>query len=38
MTLGFTQHRTEMSTRIFYGGKAQPARKADVIVINVPTV
>jgi hypothetical protein len=29
MALGSTQPLTEMSTRIFMGGKERPARKAD---------
>jgi hypothetical protein len=29
MTLGSTQHLTEMSARNFPGGKGRPARKAD---------
>jgi hypothetical protein len=39
MALGFTQPLTEMSTRNFPGGRAQPERKADnLTVIFVPVV
>jgi hypothetical protein len=39
MTLGSTQFRTEMSTRILPGGKERPARKVDnLTTIYEPTV
>jgi hypothetical protein len=40
MALGSTQTLTEMSTRNLpgEGGKAQPARKADLTAIFEPTV
>jgi hypothetical protein len=38
MALGFTQPLTEMSTKDIPGGKALPARKANLIAICEPIV